>query len=82
LPTKKILSVEDGYLLAEEIAASLRNCGMEPVGPVGRLEEACRMARERALDGALLDIKLNGDVSFAYAPRSPSPATRQARGPR
>jgi DNA-binding response OmpR family regulator len=63
----KILVVEDGYLLADEIAAALRRCGVEVVGPVGRLDAACRMARERALDGALLDIKLNGDVSFPVA---------------
>ena len=67
MPTRKILIVEDGYLLAEEIAASLRGFGMEPVGPVGRLDEACCMARERALDGALLDVRLNGDVSFPVA---------------
>jgi DNA-binding response OmpR family regulator len=67
LPAKKILIVEDGYLLAEAIADSVRSCGMEPVGPVGRLEQACRMARERALDGALLDVRLNGDVSFPVA---------------
>jgi DNA-binding response OmpR family regulator len=62
-----MLVVEDGYLLAEELAAGLRSCGVEVVGPVGRLEEACRMAREQALDGALLDVKLNGDVSFPAA---------------
>jgi DNA-binding response OmpR family regulator len=62
-----MLVVEEGYLLAEELAAGLRSCGVEVVGPVGRLEEACRMAREWALDGALLDVKLNGDMSFPVA---------------
>jgi DNA-binding response OmpR family regulator len=66
LPTR-ILVVEDGYLLAEEIAACLRSCGLEVVGPVGRLEVACRMARAQALDGAVLDVKLNGDMSFPVA---------------
>ncbi len=66
MPTK-ILVVEDGYLLAEEIAACLRGCGVEVVGPVGRLDAACRMARAQALDGALLDVKLNGDVIFPVA---------------
>jgi CheY-like chemotaxis protein len=65
--TRKILVVEDSYLFAEEIAANLRGFGMEPVGPVGHLDEACRMAREKAVDGAVLDVKLHGAASFAVA---------------
>ncbi|GEP56178.1 hypothetical protein RSO01_33440 [Reyranella soli] len=34
------------------------------MGPVGRLESAMQMARERALDGAILDINLNGRPCF------------------
>jgi two-component system, response regulator PdtaR len=65
--TRKILVVEDGYLFAEEIAANLRGFGMEPVGPVGHLDEACRMAREKAVDGAVLDVMLHDAASFAVA---------------
>jgi DNA-binding response OmpR family regulator len=36
----------------------LRECGLEPIGPVGELESALHMARVRALDGAILDINL------------------------
>ena len=63
----KILVVEDSYLLAEAIGDFLRDFGMEPVGPVGRLQEACYLARERALDGALLDIKLRDALCFPAA---------------
>jgi DNA-binding response OmpR family regulator len=62
-----ILVAEDSYLLAEVIADSLRDFGMEPVGPVGRLEEACDLARKRALDAALLDIKLHDALCFPVA---------------
>src|SRR4030095_1405672 len=34
------------------------------MGPGGRLESAMQMARERALDGAILDINLNGRPCF------------------
>jgi DNA-binding response OmpR family regulator len=63
----KILIAEDSYLLAEVIADHLRDLGMEPVGPVGRLSEACYLARERALDGAVLDIKLGNFLCFPAA---------------
>jgi DNA-binding response OmpR family regulator len=63
----KILVAEDSYLLAEVIGDFLRDFGMEPVGPVGRLQGACDLARERALDGALLDIKLGDHLCFPVA---------------
>jgi CheY-like chemotaxis protein len=63
----KILVAEDSYLLAEVIGDYLRDCGMEPVGPVGRLEEACNFARERALDAAVLDVKLGDFLCFPVA---------------
>ena len=50
--------------MADIVAEFLRECGLEPMGPVGRLETAMHMARERALDGAILDINLNGRPCF------------------
>jgi DNA-binding response OmpR family regulator len=71
---RKILVAEDGYLLAEVICDLLRDSGVEPIGPVGRLEEACRIARERALDGAVLDVRLGDALCF------PAAAILKARG--
>src|SRR5947207_8608125 len=67
LSTKRSLVVEDGYLSAQAIADLGRDWGMEPVCPVGHLEEACRTARERALDCAILDVRLDQDLSFPVA---------------
>jgi CheY-like chemotaxis protein len=64
---RRILVAEDGYLLAEVIVDHLRDWGLEPIGPVGRLEEACRCAREHALDGAVLDVRLGDALCFTAA---------------
>ena len=60
----KILVIEDNYLQAEVVSDFLRDCGLEPVGPAGRLEETCELARGRPLDGALLDVKLRENLCF------------------
>jgi DNA-binding response OmpR family regulator len=60
----RVLVCDDNLLMADIVAEFLRECGLEPMGPVGRLETAMHMARERALDGAILDINLNGRPCF------------------
>lgn len=60
----RLLVCDDNLLMADVVCEFLRDCGLKPVGPAGRLETALRMARERALDGAILDINLNGQPCF------------------
>src|SRR4029450_12213335 len=60
----RVLVCDDNLLIADVVAEFLRECGLEPIGPVGRLESAMHMARERALDGAILDINFNGRPCF------------------
>ena len=60
----RVLVCDDNLLMADVVAEFLRECGFEPMGPVGRLESAMQMARERALDGAVLDINLLGRPVF------------------
>jgi len=50
--------------MADVVAEFLRDCGLEPVGPVGRLEGVMHTARERPPDGAILDINVNGGPCF------------------
>ena len=61
----RVLVCDDNLLMAEVICDFLRDCGLEPIGPVGELESALHIARVRALDGAILDINLKGRPCFA-----------------
>src|SRR5215217_4653062 len=60
----RVLVCDDNLLMADVVGELLRECGLEPIGAVGRLESAMQMACERALDGAILDINLNGRSCF------------------
>lgn len=62
---RRILVVEDEYLIAEDIVAALRRAGAEAVGPVSKLEAAAAFVVEgEPLDGALLDVNLRGGRSW------------------
>jgi DNA-binding response OmpR family regulator len=60
----KILVVEDNYLLAEVICDFVAECGMQPIGPATGLDRGLLYARAAPLDGAILDINLDGHLSF------------------
>lgn len=60
----RILIVEDNDLLAEVIHDVVAECGMQAVGPAAGLESGLFFARETPLDGALLDIDLDGQFCF------------------
>ena len=57
-----ILVVEDEFLVAMELESMLQDLGGEVIGPVGRLDEAVAIAREEALDLAVLDVNVGGRV--------------------
>src|SRR5687767_12682206 len=63
----RILVVEDEWTVAIDIADQLEDFGCVVVGPVGRLDEALALAREEPLEGALLDVNLRGEFSYAVA---------------
>lgn len=67
LDGKRILVVEDEYLIAADLKRSLRDRGAEVVGPVGDLAKGLALARYGGLDAAVLDINLEGDASFPIA---------------
>jgi DNA-binding response OmpR family regulator len=60
----KILVVEDNYLFAQVICDFVVDCGMEAIGPACGLETGLVYAREAPIDGAILDINLDGRFSF------------------
>ena len=67
LAGQRILVVEDNFLIADEVCDALRSCGCIVVGPAAGLQSAMDLARDAAIDAALLDINLKGERCFAVA---------------
>src|SRR4051812_4006341 len=65
----RLLVVEDEYLIAADLAASLVSLGFEVVGPVGSVAEALMLLEIDVdrLDGAVLDINLRDEPVFPVA---------------
>ena len=63
----RILVVEDNFLAAEVVRDALERSGCTVVGPVGRVADGLNLAQQEKLDGAVLDINLNGDRCFPIA---------------
>ena len=67
LDNRRILVLEDEFLVALDIQQVIEEYGGTVVGPIGRLEQAKSLAREETLDGAILDVNLNGSTSYELA---------------
>ena len=67
LEGRRILVVEDEFLIAMEVEDVLRALGAEVVGPFGRLEPALGAVQKEELDGAVLDVRLDGETSEQVA---------------
>jgi CheY-like chemotaxis protein len=63
----RVLVVEDNLLLAEVTKLLLEDSGGQVVGPAGWLQRGLELAEQEKLDGAILDINLHGEMSFAIA---------------
>jgi DNA-binding response OmpR family regulator len=63
----RILVVEDEFLLALEVEATLISFGCFVAGPFAKLAKAMDAARITPLDGAVLDINLNGEMVYPLA---------------
>ncbi len=63
----KIAVMEDEYFIADDLAVEIRRSGHEPVGPFAELSAAFIAASSAGIDAALLDIDLQGEVSFGIA---------------
>lgn len=70
LAGRRILVVEDEYMLAEDIRELLEGDGAEVIGPVARLADALAIVRtDASIDAGVLDINLQGDLVFPLADR-------------
>nr|WP_298724845.1 response regulator [uncultured Steroidobacter sp.] len=67
LEGKRILIVEDEFLVALTASEMLGELGAVVVGPAGTLKEALELARTQDIDLALLDLNLYGQSSMAVA---------------
>jgi CheY-like chemotaxis protein len=63
----RILVVEDNFLAAEVVRDALEHNGCTVIGPVGRVTDGLHLVEQEKLDGAVLDINLNGDRCFPIA---------------
>lgn len=69
LQGRRILVVEDEYLVAESLVTILEEAGAVVVGPIGWLDDAMDFigAADPQMDGAILDVNLHGEVSYPIA---------------
>lgn len=64
---KRILLVEDEFIVAAMLEDVLRGLGAVVVGPAYRLADGLRLAAEEAIDVAVLDVNIEGERSDAIA---------------
>jgi len=68
LAGRTILIVEDDFFIAIDLAAIFEGAGATVVGPAATLAEARNLLeRTERLDGALLDIILQGEMAYPLA---------------
>ena len=68
LQGRRVLVVEDEYMIAEDMRATLADAGAEILGPVPTIAEAADLIdADPDIDAALLDVNLRGDMVFDVA---------------
>lgn len=68
LRDRRILVVEDDYLLAEDLRYELEAQGAEVVGPAPSVSRALALlSTDPPLDAAVLDMNLGGQMTFPVA---------------
>jgi CheY-like chemotaxis protein len=65
---RRILIVEDRYVIADDLTRALEQAGVVVIGPAPTIAAALRLLEATPiLDGAILDIDLRGKPSFPVA---------------
>lgn len=67
LQGRRILVVEDQYLLADDLRRLLEQAGATVIGPAPNLEKGLSLARSETVHAAILDINLDGELVFPVA---------------
>ena len=69
LKGRRVLVVEDQYLLATDVCELLVEAGAEVLGPVPDSYSACRLIDEERPDNAVVDIDLGEGPTYEVASR-------------
>src|SRR5262249_61987757 len=64
---KRVLVVEDEYLVAMDMSAYLEAAGAHVVGPASNVSAALEALEHTELDGAVLDVNLRGEMAYPVA---------------
>jgi DNA-binding response OmpR family regulator len=72
--TRNVLVLEDEAFIAMMLQDELETLGIHVIGPINNLKSAILLAETSELDGALLDLNINGVQATAVADKL------QARG--
>jgi CheY-like chemotaxis protein len=67
LKGQRILVVEDNFIMALDLSQMVEELGGAVVGPAGRLDEGMALAQSNDIDGAILDVNLDGANTFPLA---------------
>jgi DNA-binding NarL/FixJ family response regulator len=67
LTRKRILIVEDEFIVAMNIAHEVATWGGVVVGPLATVDGALKAIKSADVDGAILDINLRGTPAFPVA---------------
>ena len=65
--TKRVLIVEDNFLIAMDLSCELEDRGFAPVGPSATVREALGLLDSEGCDVAVLDLNLGEETSEEVA---------------
>jgi CheY-like chemotaxis protein len=67
ISAKRVLVVEDEYLVAMDVSAWLEAAGAQVVGPASNVNAALEVLERTELDCAILDVNLRGEMAYPIA---------------
>lgn len=67
LAGKRVLIVEDRFVIASELAYEVEQLGGEVVGPSRSIAEAAKLIGSEKVDIGLLDVNLDGEMVYPLA---------------
>jgi CheY-like chemotaxis protein len=67
LPGRRVLVVEDEMIVAWLLEDMLTELGCVIIGPAASVKQAVAMIDAQAIDAALLDVNLDGEMSYPVA---------------